>query len=885
MFIIDILRNSCYLLEFTARLVLVNIPSYLLAKSPEIDRISSIAFAYLTFQVVGLCWAFLVNAAFSLATRLTAFLPPLNLTNDSNLTSPSLNIAPSLLSSPHTSVQLIAIFYVSYASIRVVVSFAQSVFHIALESIKDFPDTARVLSRGGVFTLHLTPIVFTPALFLELGLIFADPFCSEVVEGVIQSNTIQAGICNHTGLFYLTSAYSEVRRIIFYAVIAMVLQIWQAHLHQFPRWDLTFKELSPVIRFLYQLAVLLLTMFTLIAIGLVVILRVEMNSLESVVCGVLLGWTIWLFSFTPFLVATHGQVWASRVSSRSIQHLAAYLRISHMLIFVIIFCCVYFSTGFVQAQMDIIFATIFIPALYSCFFLLASACIRAGSTILIRGVPLAIVISLIVTLLLAKSGGKGGIILVFLHIFGKIIHFFGDEIDDAAEEERGWMDDSNHNQDKNNTQHLKSSEERGLTNSKKNLSYLPAPVLNTKPECLDSLSEQGNSIDGELDRHLTKISSIIPRSSSDNLEDLSPIADSKGTVRDTSSQKTQVVLDRNSDSGSSIPSSSLGKADKLTGSKSVTSYGKSSGANSKDYHSRASSDALHLLSERGQAGSSFVSLGLPKSIGAHWLVRTSQRNMSYVGHIMRKITVSDSLITGILRVFTAIGAIFTLILCTLSVASVAQQNLQFFPRSFDFEVNADGSVLFDHKIANVTLYPKDHHKVIVENPTSSSSFSINRRSFKKNLKEEDNLKSSNKDNVFGPLKKPHYAACSWSWHSLSLFDFALFSEVAYFDERQGNQVQDLVSTLMPDAGFRVHLDSRDKDLSLESQGGRPMYLELTSEILGVTVLAIRGTDIGRMHDFMEDIKMFAGAVMKTKIVFILILAIVVVVSFFLYCSQ
>jgi hypothetical protein len=219
MFVIDILRNSCYLLEFTARLVLVNIPSYLLAKSPEIDRISSIAMAYLTFQVVGLCWAFLVNAAFSLATRVTAFLPPLELTNDLNLSSPTLDVSPSLLSDPHTSVQLIAIFYVSYASIRVVVSFAQSVFHIALESIKDFPDVARVLSRGGVFTLHLTPIVFTPALFLELGLIFADPFCLEVVDS--KSNVIQQGICNHTGLFYLTSAYPEVVRLIFYTVIAM----------------------------------------------------------------------------------------------------------------------------------------------------------------------------------------------------------------------------------------------------------------------------------------------------------------------------------------------------------------------------------------------------------------------------------------------------------------------------------------------------------------------------------------------------------------------------------------------------------------------------------------------------------------------------------------
>ena len=29
---------------------------------------------------------------------------------------------------------------------------------------------------------------------------------------------------------------------------------------------------------------------------------------------------------------------------------------------------------------------------------------------------------------------------------------------------------------------------------------------------------------------------------------------------------------------------------------------------------------------------------------------------------------------------------------------------------------------------------------------------------------------------------PYYAACDWSWQSLSLLDFALLSELAYMDE-------------------------------------------------------------------------------------------------------
>ena len=873
MLIIDILRNSCHLLEFSARLLLVNIPSYLLSKSPEIDRLSSITFAYLTFQVVGLCWAFLVNAAFALATRITAFLPPMNLANelDGTLSSrigsrdnPNIALNQSHLSSPYASLQLIATFYVSYASIRVVVSFAQSVFHIALESIKDFPDAALLLSKGGVFTLQLTPIVFVPALILELGLICADYFCFEAGDGGRLRHTIQGGVCNHTGLVYLTSTYSEVRKLVFYAVIVMVLQIWQAHLHQFPRWDLAFKGLTPVSRFLFQLAVLLLAILSIIATALVIAMEVEISSLEAIVCAVLLGWTIWLYSFTPVLVATHGSSWARRATPESLQHLAAYLRISHMLILFLMFSCACFSTGFVQAQLEMTFATIFIPALYSCFFLLASACIRAGSVLLFRGIPLSLVLSLSITLLLAKSGGKGGVMLVFLHILGKIIYFFGEEID-SGEEGDGWISDHD------DSETLKSSEDlRALSETSKGLWNCTSHASDNFV-IGESLSGEfvGDSIDDRLSEMVSKSNDLIPNNTHENLS-LKAGSKEKEKAEDWSSYESECKM-----TSEHLSSLDLTPLARTLGN----SISKSSGLNFAkkvgNYASRASSDALQLLSERGQEGSSFVSLGLPKSIGTHWLVKTSQRNMSYIGHIARAATMSDSIITGILRAFVAIAAVFTLILCTLSVASVAQQNLQFFPRSFDFEIFSDGSVLFDHKIVNVTLYPNtvptyepdyltslvvdfdgDVLPVPLTGPDDSHEYSTKTPEYSTKVPEED---------VWGPQKKPHYAACSWDWHTLSLFDFALLSEVAYFDERQGNQVQQLVSTLFPGADFMVRLDGRSRDLLPIAQGGRPMYVELTSETLGVTVLAIRGTDVGRLHDFMEDIKMFAEPVVFTML--------------------
>ena len=249
-------------LEWSARLVLVNWPVYLMS-IPELDRATALLISYLVFQVVGLLYAFLVNAAFALACRVPYFLPPIDLAVVAavtsggliNSSSDTLNVTlptepserESLLSSPTRSAQLIAAFYVSYASVRVVVGFAQSVFAIALESAKDFPDAALEMSKGGILLLKLTPIVFVPALTLEMGLMFADTLCLPA-----PSPLLGPALCDASGLTYLTSAYPEIRRITFYAVVLMAVQLWQCLLHQFPNWTAAFRCLSASARLVAQ---------------------------------------------------------------------------------------------------------------------------------------------------------------------------------------------------------------------------------------------------------------------------------------------------------------------------------------------------------------------------------------------------------------------------------------------------------------------------------------------------------------------------------------------------------------------------------------------------------------------------------------------------------
>jgi recombinational DNA repair protein (RecF pathway) len=89
--------------------------------------------------------------------------------------------------------------------------------------------------------------VFVPALLLEVGLLLANRTCpdtlaqgnnamgGEDMNGMAATATATASaafVCQHTGLHFLTSAYPEVRRLLFYSLVAMVLQLWQTALHQ-----------------------------------------------------------------------------------------------------------------------------------------------------------------------------------------------------------------------------------------------------------------------------------------------------------------------------------------------------------------------------------------------------------------------------------------------------------------------------------------------------------------------------------------------------------------------------------------------------------------------------------------------------------------------------
>lgn len=132
-------------IEFGARILLVNFPLYIFAKFPEVDRLSSITLGYLFFQVVGLCWAFLVNASFALACKSAMFVPG--------------NVSTG---------RLIVNFYVHYASIRTVISFAQSHAQIAFDMINDFSIFSKFIDATGIKIFEYHHLLFVPCIILEV---------------------------------------------------------------------------------------------------------------------------------------------------------------------------------------------------------------------------------------------------------------------------------------------------------------------------------------------------------------------------------------------------------------------------------------------------------------------------------------------------------------------------------------------------------------------------------------------------------------------------------------------------------------------------------------------------------------------------------------------
>ena len=114
------------------------------------------------------------------------------------------------------------------------------------------------------------------------------------------------------------------------------------------------KNLSSAYRFVFQVSVVALVV---VGVGFF-LFHFSFDKVEKMVLLLMFLWTLWLLLFTRVLVDTHGKAWMARTTVETLQHLAAYSRLSLMIFFGAAFSLICGLYGVLEAQLQLTFFTV-----------------------------------------------------------------------------------------------------------------------------------------------------------------------------------------------------------------------------------------------------------------------------------------------------------------------------------------------------------------------------------------------------------------------------------------------------------------------------------------------------------------------------------------------
>eukprot|EP00611_Tribonema_gayanum_P001910 TRINITY_DN11405_c0_g1_i1.p1 TRINITY_DN11405_c0_g1~~TRINITY_DN11405_c0_g1_i1.p1 ORF type:complete len:963 (+),score=216.15 TRINITY_DN11405_c0_g1_i1:3-2891(+) len=118
------------------------------------------------------------------------------------------------------------------------------------------------------------------------------------------------------------------------------------------------------------------------------------------------------------------------------------------------------------------------------------------------------------------------------------------------------------------------------------------------------------------------------------------------------------------------------------------------------------------------------------------------------------------------------------------------------------------------------------------------------------------------------VTQPRYATCGMLWAGLSLVDYALLAELSYFDpDDTTTPLQQVLDKFFPsDKAHGWGVGSNESPFRIivpppeYRQATHAQFVEVRSRKGNVSIVAVRGTDIGRLGDFIEDIKIWVEPV-------------------------
>ncbi|GLE11614.1 hypothetical protein PINS_up024144 [Pythium insidiosum] len=178
-----------------------------------------------------------------------------------------------------------------------------------------------------------------------------------------------------------------------------------------------------------------------------------------------------------------------------------------------------------------------------------------------------------------------------------------------------------------------------------------------------------------------------------------------------------------------------------------------------------------------------------------------------------------------MKVLAGIGVVlflvFVAVLSGFSTLSVLQSHAKWFPDATSVEYHGDATI-------------EIHHTAIVKL----------------------HLGLANASRPAMHLDQPRYASCGTQWHGLGLVDYALLAEAAYFNPLSNDTAKFVSSVVAHNLG---DIEVRLPQLNTKT-GSKLDFYEAFIPALNTSVIAVRGTDIWRFTDFVEDAKMFVEPV-------------------------
>eukprot|EP00953_Heterococcus_sp_UTEX-ZZ885_P016310 9171-Heterococcus_DN1.PRE.5 len=222
-----------YLFEASMRAWLVTGPRWVSQLLPSIHRVIGLGFMYMMLQVLALLWAFLLNAASSVALDISGLAArhALDFTLDVSL------------------VRAFATFYVVYGTFRVFARFGGAVGLIAWESLDDFPHACRVATDAAETWPYFISVAFLPQFCLATLLLITPTLCDGYGKAaggqsankpftfVQDTGTeMRQFICTRTPLLYLGEGYPKARHTLKLVLVVGLLQYFQVLLHRYPNW-------------------------------------------------------------------------------------------------------------------------------------------------------------------------------------------------------------------------------------------------------------------------------------------------------------------------------------------------------------------------------------------------------------------------------------------------------------------------------------------------------------------------------------------------------------------------------------------------------------------------------------------------------------------------